>query len=367
MHQACNMNCFENIYRQRRVLVTGHTGFKGSWLCRFLERLSAVVTGYSLPPLTTPNHFDQLDTSSVQSVIGDVRNSDMLREVFTNTQPEIVFHLAAQPLVRLSYREPVDTFTSNFLGTLNVLEASRAASDLRAVVIITSDKVYENLESDVGYDESSRLAGFDPYSCSKACADLLTSCYRQSFFSDPAGPLVATARAGNIIGGGDWSADRLIPDAVRAASSGTPLIIRNPSSVRPWQHVLDPLTGYLQIGQQLLQRNATSARAWNFGPAEASHVPVSEIINEFAHHWPDLRFEAQGEINAPHETSLLKINSSLAERELAWHPIWDWKQAVETTAKWYRAFHQEDSLETDADIDAYIQAAGTSKSTWVTA
>ncbi|MFO0180699.1 MAG: CDP-glucose 4,6-dehydratase, partial [bacterium] len=253
---------FHEQYRGRKVLVTGHTGFKGSWLALWLSRLGAKVVGYARPPETSPNHWELLKLNSCQSILADLRDQDKLAKAFSDHQPEIVFHLAAQPLVRRSYREPHETFSTNVMGTLNVFEAAIASRSVRAIVCVTSDKVYENQESPDGYQESDRLGGADPYSASKACTEILDSCYSRSFFHKSpldGGLLLATVRAGNVLGGGDWSEDRLIPDAVRAVVSKKTLGIRNPGSVRPWQHVLEPLSGYLVVGQKLLEGDRGSA------------------------------------------------------------------------------------------------------------
>ncbi len=268
---------FGGAYAGRTALVTGHTGFKGSWLALWLEELGCRVVGYSLPPPTEPNHFGLLSLRC-RSEAGDVRDRARLAAVVRECRPDVVFHLAAQPLVRRSYREPAETFEANALGTVSVLEACRA-TPVKAVVSVTTDKVYENREWCWGYREADPLGGFDPYSCSKACAELIAACYRGSFFN-PAEygrshrTLVATARAGNVIGGGDWAEDRLVPDLARAAAAGRPLALRNPASVRPWQHVLEPLAGYLLLGQRLLEGDARCAEAWNFGPGEDGAAPA---------------------------------------------------------------------------------------------
>lgn len=358
---------FGGVYDGRRVLVTGHTGFKGSWLTLWLTRLGAQVVGYAQPPETQPNHWELLNLGSCASVLADIRDADELRRVFVEHQPEIVFHLAAQPLVRRSYRQPYETFSTNVLGTLNVLEAAKAAGSVRAFVCVTSDKVYENRESATGYVETDRLGGSDPYSASKACTEIVAECFRKSFFSESAGGkpiLMATVRAGNVIGGGDWSEDRLIPDAVRAASSGQPLRIRNPGSVRPWQHVLEPLAGYLAVGQQLLSGNRTAATAWNFGPDEDGSVPVSEVIPSFQQHWPSLQFEFAPEPNAPLETKQLRLNSSRAIRDLGWAPLWPWETAIARTATWYRRHYEQQGLNTMQDIEDYVTDAARNQVCW---
>lgn len=357
-------NCFADAYRGRTVLVTGHTGFKGSWLALWLARLGARVVGYSHPPPTAPSHWELLPSPAVASHVGDVRDLAALTAVVAEHRPEIVFHLAAQPLVRRSYREPVETYTTNVIGTLNVFEAVRACAAVRAVVCVTSDKVYENRESAVGYTEAAALGGFDPYSNSKACAELVAKCYRQAFFA--AGPLLATARAGNVIGGGDWAEDRLIPDAVRAASVGEALKVRNPRAVRPWQHVLEPLAGYLQLGAKLLAGDATAADAWNFGPDDDGNVDVSSVVGVAAGAWPAVRYENVGDPTGPHETKILKLDSAKARTGLGWLPVWPWREAVRRTAAWYRAYYESGAISSVADLEQYVTDARAAGCGWAT-
>ena len=357
-------DCFDRTYEERPVFITGHTGFKGSWLCQWLQSLGALVTGFSREPDTHPAHYHLLDWPRLTSNIGDVADAARLRSDLSEANPEIVFHLAAQPLVRRSYREPVETFGSNVTGTVHLLEACRQIEGLKAIIVVTSDKVYENKESSIGYDEGARLAGHDPYSCSKACTELIVDCYRRSFFSQPGAPLLASVRAGNIIGGGDWSEDRLVPDAVRAAVGDQQLVIRSPKSVRPWQHVLEPLAGYLQLGQRLLAGEHSFAQAWNFGPDEQSHVTVAEMVEEFRIHWPKLTWTSPAQSTGPHETSLLKLNSSKARNQLHWHPIWNWQAAIKQTADWYRAHAEQSRVVTLSNIDEYVAQAREAKCPW---
>lgn len=348
---------FAPAYRGRRVFVTGHSGFKGSWLSRWLTMMGANVTGYSLPPETDPNHLSLIDPTGIDSHFGDLAETERLNRVMRECQPEIVFHLAAQPLVRRSYRQPEWTFNTNVGGTVAVLEACRNVASVRAVVVVTSDKVYQNRESERGYREEDALGGYDPYSCSKACCEFAVATYRNCFFSSDDSAFVASVRAGNVIGGGDWSEDRLIPDAVRAISHEKTLHIRNPNAVRPWQHVLEPLGGYLMLGQRLLNGGGDCARAWNFGPDEPSHVPVGRVIEQFAAEWPALMYKCGSvEENAPKETSLLKIDSSAARSQLGWTPVWNSDQTLKVTARWYRDFITENSVRTDADIYEYVEA-----------
>jgi CDP-glucose 4,6-dehydratase len=351
---------FAHTYRGRTVLVTGHTGFKGSWLCLWLRSLGARVVGLALPP-TDPSHYRLLPLD-MESCIGDIRDPAALADVLRRYQPTAVFHLAAQPLVRQSYREPVETLTSNILGTVNVYEACREASCVRAIVSITSDKAYENRESPTGYRETDALGGGDPYSCSKACAELITTCYRESYFPPQGyGPshrtLLASARAGNVIGGGDWAQDRLIPDVVRAAARREPALLRNPKSVRPWQHVLEPLAGYLLLGQQLLEGRPEYACAWNFGPDEQGTIAVEEVVAKMRECWADVRYTFAGCPAGPHETKVLKLDSSKARDRLGWRPVWRWEEAVERTASWYRLYHERGVICSQEDLERYTREA----------
>ncbi len=356
------MTDFRSTYRSRSVLVTGHTGFKGSWLALWFHRLGAKVVGYSLPAPTDPAHWTLLKLD-IPSIAGDIRDPIALAKSFAEHKPEIVFHLAAQSLVRKSYREPEETYSTNVGGTLTVLEAARKAGCVKAIVCVTSDKVYENRESATGYVETDRLGGHDPYSSSKACCELLAASYRQSFLKD--GPLLATVRAGNVIGGGDWAEDRLIPDAVRAITKNETMIVRSPRSVRPWQHVLEPLAGYLRVGQKLLEGDASAATAWNFGPADEGNVEVGPVVRRFQQGWPKLELELAASSSGPHETGVLKLNSSKAKRDLGWQPVWRWEDAVDRTAEWYRTFAETGRLRTADDLAAYIAAAKAAGMEWV--
>jgi CDP-glucose 4,6-dehydratase len=344
-------------YQGKRVLVTGHTGFKGSWLSYWLSALGAKVTGYSLEPPSSPDHFSLLNME-MDSVQGDVRSFDSLAKLFKSAKPEIIFHLAAQPLVRRSYKEPLATLATNVLGTANVLEASKLSGGIRAVVIITSDKCYANREWAWGYREIDPMGGHDPYSASKGCAELVTSSWRNSFFPVDQyeithQTLVASARAGNVIGGGDWGEDRLIPDLVRAAESGKPARIRHPEAVRPWQHVLDPLSGYLLLGQRLLQGDTKSADAWNFGPRHEDCLSVRQLVQEFNKIWDDLAFRFEPETHQPHEATMLRLDCSKARQILGWSPIWDSQMSLKKTVHWYKRFYLDGVLETQQDLLDY--------------
>ena len=327
-------------YRGQRVFVTGHTGFKGAWLSKWLAGAGARVTGYALAPATEPNLFTLAGVHRAMHKhhIGDVRDAARVQEAMRAAEPEIVFHLAAQPLVRESYRTPVDTWSTNVMGTVNVLEAVRANPSVRAVVVITTDKCYDNREWLWGYRETDPLGGHDPYSASKAGAELVVASYRKSFLA-PTGQHVASARAGNVIGGGDWSDDRLIPDAARAAAAGQALRIRHPAATRPWQHVLESLHGYLLLGTRLLgDDGAAFADAFNFGPAASDNRPVQAVLEGLQRHWPQLRWEVDAAMRAasPHEAGYLYLDSSKAMRTLGWQPRWTLDRALQETADWYR-------------------------------
>lgn len=326
--------------------MTGHTGFKGSWMSFALAELGASVTGYALAPDTDPNLFSILKLRDrVQHHINDVRDIDALRSRIRDAQPEVAFHLAAQPLVRRSYQDPLETFSTNVMGTANFLQACRGVDSLRAIVVITTDKVYENKEWQRAYHEDDRLGGHDPYSTSKACAELVTTSYRQCFFEKSESALVASARAGNVIGGGDWSVDRLIPDLIRAMAVQKPLEIRSPMAIRPWQHVLEPISGYLTIAERLLHGDSTFARGFNLGPKESDCIPVREMLQLANKSWQGgIHWKETVQENAPHEAGILKLDCTLAVRLLEWQPKWDVQHAVQLTCDWYQAWLRRDDL-----------------------
>jgi len=358
----CGAEMFGNIFHDRRVLVTGHTGFKGSWLVAWLRRLGAHVHGMALPPDTDPSHWQLLGFGDVADHQIDIRDRDAVHRVFERSRPDIVFHLAAQPLVRRSYRDPVSTFETNVMGLVNVFEAVRQAPSVRVFVNATTDKVYAEHDAPTGYRETDPLGGHDPYSASKAAAEIVTTSYRKSFFAD--GPRIATARAGNVIGGGDWAEDRLLPDVVRACASATPVAVRNPTAIRPWQHVLEPLSGYLCLAAHLWRGGADASHAWNFGPAHDADLPVSVLLDRIQAAWPDFVANvASG--HHPHEAAVLRLDSSLARKELGWHSLWDAGTAVERTVSWYRTFHANGSLRTMEDIEAYETGARERGYPWV--
>ena len=334
----------QEFWKGKRVLITGHTGFKGSWLAFWLKMLGAEICGYSLSPETQPNLFENLRLESeIKSITGDIRNLEHFEKTLVNFQPEIVFHLAAQSLVRRSYRQPVDTYTTNVIGTVNVLEAIRKTNFVKSVVIITTDKVYENKEWHWAYRENETLGGFDPYSNSKACAELAVSAYRNSFFSESE-TLIATTRAGNVIGGGDWSEDRLLPDVFRSLVFGGKLEIRNPHSIRPWQHTLEPLAGYMKLAEKLYAGETAFAEAWNFGPNEEDSKPVVWVLEEIRQIWNESISWKIPESRQPHEARLLKLDSSKAKTELNWQPKLSLAEALSLTTNWYRGFKDKKDL-----------------------
>lgn len=331
-------------WRDRSVLVTGHTGFKGGWLTLWLHQLGAIVHGYSLNPPTDPAFFDVAGIGSMLALDtrADLADFVQVKSALRKAQPEVIFHLAAQPLVRESYRDPVGTLATNVMGTANVLEAARGVDSVRAIVLITTDKVYENHEWIYPYREIDSLGGHDPYSASKAAAEIVASSYRRSFFgSDSSHPVrVATARSGNVIGGGDWAGDRLVPDCLRAFAAKEPVRLRFPRAVRPWQHVLEPLAGYLQLAEQLLRpEGAKLARAWNFGPDTSGDATVGEVAAMTARFWSeDARVEGAALAAYPHESGLLRLDSTSARSELGWSVRWSLEEAIRETVAWHRAW-----------------------------
>lgn len=331
-------------WQGKKVLITGHTGFKGSWLAFWLKMLGAKVCGYALAPETQPNLFNELKLETqIESNIGDIRDAAEFEKVITEFQPEVVFHLAAQSLVRRSYKLPIETYTTNVIGTLNILEAVRKTASVKAVVIVTTDKVYENKEWLWAYRENERLGGFDPYSNSKACAELAVSSYRNSFFADNK-CLIATARAGNVIGGGDWSEDRLLPDVFRSLIFGDNLEIRNPGSIRPWQHVLEPCAGYLLLAVKLFNGEERFAEAWNFGPSEEDSKSVGWVLEKIEQNWNEPVKWQIAEGIQPHEARILKLDSTKAKTELGWQPRLNLDEAIRLTAEWYRGCLEKTNL-----------------------
>lgn len=339
---------FGSIFAGKRVLITGHTGFKGGWLTLWLTMLGATVRGVALRPETRPNLHDIAHVGDhCDGRIADINDPAALHDATHDFQADLVIHMAAQAIVRDSYDTPALTFMTNVMGTVNVLDLVRNCPSVKGVVVVTSDKCYENREWDWGYRETDPLGGSDPYSVSKACTELVVQSYRRSFFHDPAGPRLATVRAGNVIGGGDWAPHRLIPDIVRAAQSGRQVVIRNPESVRPWQHVLEPLAGYLTVAARLLTgQGDKAAQSWNFGPDTDATLPVGDMCRSFARHWGDhrLRFAFDIDSSAPHEAGLLRLDSTKARLHLGWRPQLSIDDALSLTAKWYRAFVAGDDM-----------------------
>jgi len=331
-------------WRGRSVFLTGHTGFKGGWIALWLSQLGAKVHGYSLGPPTTPNLYSatQLQDLLQSSTIADVRDLPKLTVAMQAAKPSVVIHMAAQPLVRESYNTPVETFTANVIGTINVLEAVRQTGTVQAVVNITTDKCYENREWPWPYRENDRLGGYDPYSSSKACAEIAAAAFRSSFLAR-AGVQLASVRAGNVIGGGDWASDRLIPDFLRALDAGKTLRIRAPQAVRPWQHVLEPLSGYLLLAEHLVTYGAVFAEAWNFGPEESDAKPVSWIVERLCQKVPLARWELEG-APQPHEAGLLKLDSAKARTRLGWAPRWSLEIALDKTVEWHHAWKEGQSM-----------------------
>ena len=350
-------------WRDRRVLLTGHTGFKGAWLSLWLENLGADVTGYALAPAAEPNLWAltgaaRRGAGAPRSVIADIRDARRLADAVAQADPQIVIHMAAQALVRESYRDPVATYATNVMGTAMLLQACRACSTLQAVVIVTSDKVYENLGAGRAFEEGDRLGGHDPYSNSKACAELLTQSFRDSFFAK--GPPIASARAGNVIGGGDWSQDRLIPDCVRALASGQPVNLRYPEAIRPWQHVLEPLSGYLALAEGLVKAPQSTPRAVNFGPDPASFCTVREVVDAFGTRFGGKPGWVRDPAPQPAEAQALMLSSSLAAHTLGWQSRLDIRESLAWTADWYLAHSAGENMAafSAAQIARYLELKG---------
>lgn len=363
---------FDGAFEGRRVLLTGHTGFKGAWLAQWLLRLGADVAGYALEPPTDPSLFEELRLASrMTHRVGDVRDLAGLSEFVAEQRPEVVFHLAAQSLVRPSYAQPVFTYETNVMGTVHVLEAVRACADTRAVICVTSDKCYENREDGRAYREDDAMGGRDPYSSSKGCAELVTAAYRRSFFGERSTSAIASVRAGNAVGGGDWAVDRVVPDCVRALERGEPVLIRNPVSVRPWQHVLEPLAGYLLLASRMCSGERKEYEGpWNFGPEAKSTVTVREVADAIVNAWGSGSWTSESQATpALHEAALLALDFSKAEERLGWRPIYGIERTLETTAAWYRARSQGADVcaLTDADIDMYVAEARARGMSWAVA
>lgn len=352
-----------SFWKGKRVFLTGHTGFKGSWLSLWLQQMGAVVQGYALTPPTTPSLFDEARVAEdMVHTIGDVRDLDSLRAAMAAFRPEIVLHMAAQPLVRLSYSQPVETYATNVMGTVHLLEAVRHTPDVRVVVNVTTDKCYENKEWVWGYREDEPMGGYDPYSNSKGCSELVTSAYRRSFFQ-AGGPALASGRAGNVIGGGDWALDRLVPDILRAFEAGKPVIVRNPQATRPWQHVLEPLSGYLVLAQALWKQGQNMAEGWNFGPEEKDARPVSWICDHLVNAWGTGASWQLDEAPNLHEANYLKLDVSKAKARLGWTPTWGLATALENIVTWHQAWLAKSDVRSLclSQIEQFIQDSNKQK------
>ena len=341
MTYPLNQNQF---WQGKKVFLTGHTGFKGGWLALWLNSLGAKVHGFALAPSTSPSFFNvaKVEALLASNTIADIRDATSLERAMAVAQPDIVFHLAAQPLVRQSYIDPLETYTTNVIGTVNVLEAVRKTASVRAVVNVTTDKCYENKETLTPYTEDAPMGGYDPYSSSKGCSELVTSSYRQSFLAEK-GIALASARAGNVIGGGDWSVDRLIPDFLQALDKKEELVIRSPYAIRPWQHVLEPLSGYLQLAEKLLTEGQAFAQAWNFGPAEKDAKTVEWIVKKLVEHLPNAKWRID-DSPQPHEAHYLKLDSTKANSQLNWQPKWGLETALANIMAWHQAWHNKENM-----------------------
>jgi CDP-glucose 4,6-dehydratase len=369
------MIAFADVYRGQRVLVTGHTGFKGAWLSEWLHHLGADVTGYALTSSTTPALFEQIGLSSrMENVVGEIRDLSSLCAVVDRVRPNFIFHLAAQPLVRLSYLQPVETYSTNVMGTVNLLEAIRLAGQRCAVVVVTTDKCYENKEWVHSYREEDAMGGHDPYSSSKGAAELVVSAYRRSYFSSKDSPVrLASARAGNVIGGGDWALDRILPDCIRSLAHGKAIPVRNKIATRPWQHVLEPLSGYLWLGAALAKPELIPgwqanlfASPFNFGPSNQSNRTVADLVREVLKNWAGEWID-RSDPHAVHEATLLNLSTDKAFHLLGWEPVWNFEQTVAETVSWYRNIHADPLLavtETSAQIAKYEKSAAARAIAW---
>lgn len=359
---------FNNHYHGKTVLVTGHTGFKGAWLCQWLLELGAKVVGYSIDIPTTPSLFEALNLESqITHITGDIRDLNAVKAAFDSAQADMVFHLAAQPLVKLSYDDPITTFETNVLGMLNVLEAGRNCTTLKQMVLITSDKCYQNVEWEWGYRETDALGGDDPYSGSKGAAELVARSYIASYYHHDAAPRVAITRAGNVIGGGDWAKDRIIPDSVRAWSQGKTVTIRSPKATRPWQHVLEPLSGYLHLGACLATQPNCHGEPFNFGPSSQVNETVEALLDAFGEHWDKAQWELEGTPPVAQESMLLKLCCDKAQHHLSWQAVWGFSDTIKATAEWYSHYYSNSgdrSSLTKNQIKEYSAAAKTKGIAW---
>ncbi len=350
---------FNNVYQGKKVFLTGNTGFKGSWMAYWLQQLGAEVVGYALHPNTEPNHFHLLK-SRYQTYFQDIQNLENLSKAIREAKPDLVFHLAAQPLVRYSYINPIETFQTNIMGTANVLESARGIESVKGVVVITTDKCYENIDQTKGYVETDKMGGHDPYSSSKGCAELVVNAYRNSFFnpheySNSHQTLIASARAGNVIGGGDWSVDRLIPDIIKSAINNKKTQIRYPNATRPWQHVLEPISGYLMLGEKLLNRDKDFAEGWNFGPEEKDVLTVGAVLELSKKSWNKIEYEIDEQNKHLHEAGLLSLNIDKAKTRLGWKPKWNNETSIQKTIEWYKEFYLSNQIITEQQFYQYTQ------------
>lgn len=349
---------FDNIYRNKKVLITGHNGFKGTWMTFLLKEMGAKICGFSLPQRTTPNHFNLLNLQeNIKHVEGDIRDERTLNKTIQDFKPEFVFHLAAQALVKESYIDPVSTFNTNIMGSVNLLEAVRKCDSIRSLVYITSDKCYENVEWIWGYRENDKLGGYDPYSASKGAAEIVFSAYSRSYFESQNNLGAATARAGNVIGGGDWASDRIIPDCIRAIQNNTPIKLRNPNATRPWQHVLEPINGYLALGAKLYNDPMTFNGSWNFGPSTSQIRTVKEVANSIVNYIGKGTIKTDFTDQNQHEANLLQLNCDKAHQLLDWSTVWGVEKTLDMTAEWYKVFMNGGNIEsiTKAQLQDYYQ------------
>ncbi len=363
------VNLFGGIYKDKTILLTGNSGFKGSWMSYWLTKMGAQVIGFSKDIPSEPSHFKFLENSYSEFIVGDVTDLKHLESTFNKNKIDIVFHLAAQSLVRYSYKHPIETFQTNVIGTANVIEVCKQNKSVKGIVVVTSDKCYENFEDDRPYNETDRMGGYDPYSASKGCAELVASSYRRSFFPlNEYGKkhtfILASGRAGNVIGGGDWSEDRLIPDIVKNTAKGLQTEIRNPKATRPWQHVLEPVSGYLLLGQKILEGDVTISDGWNFGPENNETLSVAEVLKKAINIWPSITYNTPPQYDIPHEAKLLRLDCTKAKTILNWRPVWNTDTAIENTILWYKNFHDHHTLNTEIDLRNYITKAKELKYVW---
>jgi CDP-glucose 4,6-dehydratase len=341
-------NNYLSVYKNKRVIVTGHTGFKGSWLITWLNMIGANVAGIALDPPSTPSHFDEISKHlSIKDLRVNINNHELINKLVSEFQPEFIFHLAAQPLVRYAYENPIETYQTNVIGTVNILESLRLIKNQCVAILITSDKCYDNVEWIYGYRENDKLGGPDPYSASKGAAEIAINSYFRSFFSSPNSNIrIASVRAGNVIGGGDWAKDRIVPDVMTKAKNREIVNLRNPNATRPWQHVLEPLSGYLNLGAELYSSNKLNGESFNFGPSDNINYSVLDLVKSMSTHWPSIEYRDKSEVNNFHESNLLKLNCDKALAYLDWSSVLNFHETSELTTSWYREFYNEESVNT---------------------